>query len=218
MNPEFVLYTYFRSSAAFRVRIACNLKGLKPEFRFVHLLKDGGQQHSADYQMVNPQQLIPAIVHNGQTITQSLAIIEYLDEIAPEPPLMPPDPLGRARVRAMADAVACDIHPLSNLRVLQYLKRELGAGDEARLAWQRHWIGAGLDALQKLLAFSTDTGAFCYGNTPTMADVFLIPQLFNARRIEMDITGWPMLARIESVALRFPAFESALPQNQPDAE
>jgi len=218
MNDGLALYTYFRSSAAFRVRIALNLKGLHAEHRFVHLLKDGGQQHSADYRMVNPQQLIPALVHNGQTITQSLAIIEYLDEIAPEPPLLPRDPLGRARVRAMADAVACDIHPLSNLRVLQYLKRELGAGDEARVAWQRHWIGAGLDALEKLLAFSTDTGAFCYSNAPTMADVFLIPQLFNARRVELNLSPYPTLTRIESVALRFPAFESALPQNQPDAE
>ncbi|HSC18368.1 MAG TPA: maleylacetoacetate isomerase [Rhizomicrobium sp.] len=218
MSAELVLYTYFRSSAAFRVRIALNLKGLHAEHRFIHLLKDGGQQHSADYQMVNPQQLIPALAHNGHTITQSLAIIEYLDEVFPAPPLLPGDPLGRARVRAIADAVACDIHPLSNLRVLQYFKRKLGADDEARLAWQRHWIGAGLDALEKMLAFSTDTGAFCHGNAPSMADVFLIPQLFNARRAELDIARWPTLARIESVAIRFPAFESALPQNQPDAE
>jgi maleylacetoacetate isomerase len=218
MKDELALYTYFRSSAAFRVRIACNLKGIKPEMRFVHLLKEGGQQHSAEYQMLNPQQLIPALVHNGRTVTQSLAIIEYLDEVFPDPPLLPPDPVGRARVRAIADAVACDIHPLGNLRVLQFLKREFGAGDEARVAWQRHWIGAGLDALEKILAFSPDTGAFCHGNAPTMADMFLIPQLFNARRVEMDLSRWPTLARIESVALRFPAFEAALPQNQPDAE
>lgn len=218
MSSDFILYSYFRSSAAFRVRIACNLKGIAPEMRYVHLLKDGGHQHSAEYQTVNPQQLIPALVHNGQTITQSLAIIEYLNEITPDPPLLPGDPAGRARVRSLADAIACDIHPLNNLRVQRYLKNEINADNGARAAWQQHWIGTGLDALEKMLAFSPETGAFCHGNTPTVADTFLIPQLFNARRTEMDIAQWPTLARIEAVALRFSAFEAALPKNQPDAE
>jgi maleylacetoacetate isomerase len=215
---EFVLYGYFRSSAAFRARIALNLKGIEPELRFVHLLKDGGQQHSADYRTLNPQELIPALVHDGHTITQSLAIIEYLDEIVPEPPLLPKDPYGRARVRALACAVACDIHPVNNLRIGQYIKREFGRNDQDVFAWHRHFIRLGFAALETSLTRDTETGVFCHGDSPTIADICLIPQMFNARRVDLDLTPYPTLLRIEAAALALPAFDAAKPANQPDAE
>jgi maleylacetoacetate isomerase len=215
---DFILYGYFRSSAAFRARIALNLKGIKPELRFVHLLKDGGQQHSAEYRTLNPQELIPALVHDGHTITQSLAIIEYLNEIVPEPSLLPRDAYGRARVRSLAYAVACDIHPVNNLRVNQHIKATFGADAAAQVAWQRHWITLGFDALETTLARDKETGTFCHGDTPTLADICLIPQIANARRVELDIAHWPTIARIESHALKHAAFDAALPKNQPDAE
>jgi len=215
---DFILYGYFRSSAAFRARIALNLKGITPELRFVHLLKDGGQQHTAEYKTLNPQELIPALVHDGHTMTQSLAIIEYLDEIVPQPPLLPADPFGRARARAIAYAVACDIHPVNNLRVGRFLKREYGKSDEDVFAWQRHWIEIGFDALETMLARDKETGAYCHGDTPTIADICLIPQVANARRVNLDVTRWPTIARIEARALTLPAFDAALPKNQPDAE
>jgi maleylacetoacetate isomerase len=218
MSPDFALYGYFRSSAAFRVRIALNLKGIAPELRFVHLRRDGGEQHRPDYEAINPQKLIPALVHDGRTITQSLAIIEYLDEIVPEPALLPKDAFGRARVREIALAVACDIHPIANLRVNQYIEREFGADAKAQIRWQRHWIRTGFDALETMLARAKETGRFCHGDTPTLADICLIPQMANARRVELDLSPWPTLARIEARALTHPAFEAALPKNQPDAE
>jgi maleylacetoacetate isomerase len=218
MSPDFALYGYFRSSAAFRVRIALNLKGIKPELRFVHLRRDGGEQHRPDYEAINPQKLIPALVHDGHTITQSLAIVEYLDELVPEPPLMPKDAFGRARVREIALAVACDIHPVANLRVNQYIEREFGADAKAQIRWQRHWIRTGFDALETMLARAKETGRFCHGDAPTLADICLIPQMANARRVELDLSPWPTLARIEARALTHPAFEAALPKNQPDAE
>jgi maleylacetoacetate isomerase len=215
---RFILYGYFRSSAAFRVRIALNLKGIVAEMRFVHLLKDGGQQHTDEYRALNPQEQIPTLVHDGHTITQSLAIIEYLDEIVPEPPLLPRDALGRARVRSIAYAIACDIHPVNNLRVNQYIKRVFHADTEAQIAWQRHWIELGFTALEALLANSPETGRFCHGEQPTLADICLIPQMANARRVNLDLSPYPTLARIELTALAYPAFEAALPKNQPDAE
>jgi maleylpyruvate isomerase len=215
---DFVLYGYFRSSAAFRARIALNLKGIKPELRFVHLLKDGGQQHTATYKTLNPQELIPALVHDGHTITQSLAIIEYLDEIAPEPPLLPKDAFGRARARSIAYAIACDIHPVNNLRVARFIKREYSKSDEDVFAWQRHWIEVGFNALEIMLARDAETGAYCHGDMPTIADICLIPQVANARRVKLDIASWPTIARIEARALTHPAFDAALPANQPDAE
>jgi maleylacetoacetate isomerase len=218
MADDFILYGYFRSSAAFRARIALNLKGIKPELRFIHLLKDGGQQHTPDYKALNPQELIPALVHDGHTITQSLAIVEYLDEIVPEPPLLPRDPLGRARVREIAYAIACDIHPVNNLRVNQYLKHAFHADGPAQIAWQRHWIATGFAALESMLARSGGRGAFCYGDTPTLADICLIPQMANARRVELDLAPYSTLRRIEEAALALPAFDAALPKNQPDAE
>lgn len=214
----FILYGYFRSSAAFRARIALNLKGIVPEMRFVHLLKDGGQHHAPEYRTVNPQGLVPALVHDGHTITQSLAIVEYLDEIVPEPPLLPRDALGRARARSIAYQVACDIHPVNNLRVNQYLKANFGADADAQAAWQRHWIGIGFAALETMLAGDAATGKFCHGDTPTIADICLIPQMANARRVNLDFSPFPTLARIEAQALAHPAFDAALPKNQPDAE
>jgi len=216
-NPDFTLYGYFRSSAAFRARIALNLKGIKPELKFVHLLKDGGQQHAVGYKTVNPQELIPTLVHDGHTIGQSLAIIEYLDEIQPEPPILPRDPAARARVRQLAYAIACDIHPVNNLRVLLHLRDAFGASEEARAQWQRHWIMLGFAALETLLQ-SPETGKFCHGDTPTLADICLIPQMANARRVNTDLSPYPTLTRIEAVALGHPAFDAALPGNQPDAE
>jgi maleylacetoacetate isomerase len=218
MADEFTLYGYFRSSAAFRARIALNLKGIKPETKFIHLLKDGGQQHSPEYASVNPQEIIPTLVHDGHTIGQSLAIIEYLDEVHPEPPLLPRDPAGRARVRQLAYAIACDIHPVNNLRVLLHLRDEFGADEFKRAQWQRHWISLGFAALETLLSGSPDTGKFCHGDTPTLADICLIPQMANARRVNTDLAPYPTLTRIEATALAHPAFDAALPGNQPDAE
>jgi maleylacetoacetate isomerase len=216
--PEFALYGYFRSSAAFRVRIALNLKGISAEPRFVHLLRSGGEQHGTDYKTLNPQELVPTLVHDGHAVGQSLAIIEYLDEIRPEPPLLPKEPLARARVRQIAYAIACDIHPLNNLRVLSYLRDRLAADEPARAEWQRHWMAKGFAAIETLLAGSPETGAWCHGDSPTLADVCLIPQLFNARRVELDLSPYPTLVRIEAHAQSHPAFEAALPKNQPDAE
>lgn len=215
---DFVLYGYFRSSAAFRARIALNLKGIVPETRHIHLLKDGGAQHGAEYRALNPQGLIPALVHDGHTITQSLAIMEYLDEIVPEPALLPRDPWGRARARSIAYQVACDIHPVNNLRVLQHLRHALGQDQDGVTRWQRHWIALGFAALETMLARDAGTGAFCHGDAPTIADICLIPQIANARRVELDLSPYPTLTRIEAHALSHPAFDRALPKNQPDAE
>ena len=215
---DFALYGYFRSSAAFRARIALNLKGIKPELRFVHLLRNGGEQHTPEYKALNPQELIPALVHDGHTITQSLAIIEYLNEIVPEPPLLPKDAYGRARCREIAYVVACDIHPVNNLRVGRYIKKTFNTQDEDVFAWQRHWIEVGFDAIEKMLSSSKGTGGFCHGDMPTIADICLIPQVANARRVNLNIARWPTIARIEAHALTHPAFDAALPKNQPDAE
>jgi maleylpyruvate isomerase len=216
-TDHFTLYTYFRSSAAYRARIALNLKGIEADYKFVHLLKDGGHQHDPAYARVNPQALIPTLEHDGHMITQSLAIIEYLDEIRPEPPLLPKEPLARARVRQISYAIACDIHPVNNLRVLNYLRNDLGKPEHDVLEWTRHWIHLGFAALEKWLS-SPDTGRYCHGDAPTMADVCLIPQMANARRAKMDVSVYPALLRIEETALAHPAFIKALPANQPDAE
>jgi maleylacetoacetate isomerase len=217
-TSEFALYGYFRSSAAFRARIALNLKGLVPELRFVHLLRDGGEQHTEAYKAINPQELIPALAHDGHLITQSLAIIEYLDEIVPAPPLLPKDAYGRARARELAYVVACDIHPVNNLRINRHLVKVFGADAGAQVSWQRHWIRVGFDALETMLAMSPHTGAWCHGDAPTIADICLIPQVANARRVKFEIDTWPTIARIEAHALKHPAFDAALPKNQPDAE
>lgn len=213
------LYTYFRSSAAYRVRIALNLKGLAYDAVPVHLLKGGGEQLQAAYRAVNPSALVPALRDDdGNTLTQSLAIIEYLDEIHRDVPLLPADPLARARVRTLALMVACDIHPLGNLRVLKYLVHHLGVSEEQKTAWYRHWVGEGLSALEAHLAGSPDTGRFCHGDTPTVADCFLVPQVFNAQRFEVDLAPFPTVARINAACSGLPAFAAAHPSQQPDAE
>jgi maleylacetoacetate isomerase len=217
-KSDFALYGYFRSSAAFRARIALNLKGIVPELRFIHLIRDGGAQHSAEYKAINPQELIPALAHDGHLITQSMAIIEYLDEIVPTPPLLPKDAYGRARVREISYVVGCDIHPVNNLRVGLYAKDKLKANDDDIARWHRHFIRLGFDALETMLSGSPHTGAYCHGDAPTMADILLIPQCANARRVKLELDPWPTIARIEAQALKHPAFDAALPKNQPDAE
>lgn len=211
------LYTYFRSSAAYRVRIALNLKGLQADYRYVHLVKDGGQQHKPEYLAVNPQGLVPALVDHAQVLTQSLAIIEYLDETHPQPPLLPKDALGRARVRALAQVVACDIHPVNNQRILKYLEKELGADEAARNKWYQHWIIEGFNALEKLLSGNPGTGKFCHGNQPTIADICLVPQVFNAKRFSVDLAPYPTIARINEHCLVLQAFADAAPGKQIDA-
>ncbi|OZI50243.1 maleylacetoacetate isomerase [Bordetella genomosp. 5] len=212
------LYGYFRSSAAYRVRIALNLKGLSYEYVPVHLLKDGGQQLSDTYRALNPAALVPTLVDDGAALGQSLAIIEYLDETRPEVPLLPADALGRARVRGLAQAVACDTHPLNNLRVLKYLKHTLQVSDDAKNEWYRHWVDVGLGALEAMLAQSDDTGRFCHGDTPTVADLCLVPQVYNARRFGCDMSAFPTIERIDAACGELQAFVDAQPQNQPDAE
>jgi maleylpyruvate isomerase len=212
------LYTYFRSSAAYRVRIALNLKGLPYEAVPVHLLKNGGEHLQDGYREINPGALVPSLQVGGATLTQSLAILEYLDETHPAAPLLPPDALGRARVRALAMMVACDIHPISNLRVLKYLTGTLGVTEEAKTEWYRHWVREGLAAIEVHLARDPDTERFCHGDTPTMADCCLVPQVFNAQRFNVDLAQYPTIERIHATCVAMPAFAAAHPAQQPDAE
>ncbi|MCC4117659.1 maleylacetoacetate isomerase [Aromatoleum toluclasticum] len=212
------LYTYFRSSAAYRVRIALNLKGLAWDAVPVHLVRDGGEQHQPAYLELNPVGLVPTLDDDGQLLTQSLAIIEYLDETHPEPGLLPAGAADRARVRAIAQAIACDIHPINNLRVLQYLKREFGISDAQRDAWYRHWVEVGLAGVEQLLARDKRTGTFCHGDAPTLADCCLVPQVFNARRFGCDLSAMPTVRRIAERCATLEAFRLAAPENQPDAE
>lgn len=208
-----VHYTYANSSAAYRTRIALNLKGLKPEERFVHLLKEGGQQHDPSYAALNPMELIPTLVDGENTIGQSLAIIEYLDEVYPDPPLMPKAALDRARVRQIALSIACDIHPVNNLRIRQYLSKELKVGEEASKTWYRHWIDVGFKGVEALL--SAD-GPYACGPTPTMADIVLVPQVANARRFDIALDAYPRIVRADAAARSLPAFAAAAPEAQPD--
>ena len=209
------LYTFFRGSSPFRVRIALNLKGLAYESSSVHLAK--GEQRQPAYSAVNPQSLVPALVlDDGQVLTQSLAIIEYLDETHPEPALLPGAPADRARIRAIAQTIACDIHPINNLRVLQYLTRELGVSDEQKNAWYRHWIETGLGAVEAMLG-DPRTGAFCHGDTPTLADCCLVPQVFNAQSYECDLAPYPTSMRIFDACMQLDAFASTQPMKQADA-
>jgi len=212
------LYSYFRSSAAFRVRIALNLKGVTYEYVPVHLLKGGGQQFAEAYARTNPLSLIPALEDDGQVLTQSLAIIEYLDERYPEPPLLPADPLSRAYARAIALSIACDIHPLNNLRVLRYLVRDLGMPDEKKDAWYRHWIGLGLGQLERVLVSGGRSGRYALGEQVTVADLAIVPQIFNARRFDCDLSGAPTLSAIADRCMQLDAFIRAQPSEQPDAE
>jgi maleylacetoacetate isomerase len=210
------LHGYFRSSAAFRVRIALNLKGLAYENAFVHLRK--GEQRGAGFLGVNPQALVPALEEGGHVLTQSLAIIEYLDETRPQPPLLPAVPAERARVRALAQIVACDIHPIDNLRVLQYLQKELKADEAAVGRWFNHWIALGFTGLEATLARDKATGRFCHGDTPGLADICLVPQVFNSKRYSLDLAPYPTIKRIYEACMAHPAFDAAQPSKQPDAE
>lgn len=210
------LYSFFRSSAAFRVRIALNLKGIAYDTVAIHLRRN--DQSKPDYHAINPQGLVPTLEDGGRKLIQSLAIIEYLDEVHPEPPLLPKDPADRARVRALAEIVACDIHPINNLRVLRYLMRELGHDEAAVAKWYNHWIAVGFDALEPLLATDAKTGAFCHGNTPSLADIALVPQVVNAERYKLDLKPYPFLTRIFDNCMRLEPFKSAHPNNQPDYE
>jgi maleylacetoacetate isomerase len=212
------LHTYFRSSAAYRVRIALNLKGLDYEAVPVHLVRGGGEHRQPAYLGLNPAGLVPALEDQGQVLTQSLAIVEYLEETHPQPALLPAAALDRARVRAIAQAIACDIHPVNNLRVLQYLTRELGASEEQKSAWYRHWIGVGLQAVEAMLAGDARTGAFCHGDTPGLADCCLVPQVFNARRFGCELSAMPTVLRIADHCAGLEAFRRAAPEAQPDAE
>ncbi len=219
MVGELKLYSYWRSSAAYRVRIALNLKGLNYTLEPVHLVRDGGEQHSAEYRKVNPQELVPVLVDGRRVIRQSLAIIEYLDETYDgETKLLPTTARDRARVRALALAIACDIHPLNNTRVMRYLERELGADENARHRWIRHWIEEGFASFEELIARHPSTGLFCEGDTPTLADICLVPQVYNARRFGVDMTAYPTIETIVAACLEMDAFERARPENQPDAE
>lgn len=217
MDERLKLYSYWRSSAAYRVRIALNLKALDYAIEPVHLVRDGGQQHADDYAALNPQELVPTLRHGGRVLTQSLAILEYLDELWPEPALLPEDSDGRARVRALAQLVACDIHPLNNLRVMQFFDREWNVPQAERDLWTLHWMRVGFEAMEDLLVAVPETGRFCHGDSPGMADCCLVPQLFNARRFQLDLEPYPTLLRIEQACLALPAFEAARPENQPDA-
>ncbi|WP_332852497.1 maleylacetoacetate isomerase [Duganella sp. S19_KUP01_CR8] len=212
------LYTYFRSTAAYRVRIALNLKGLAYDAVPVHLLRDGGEQLADSYRALNPSALLPTLDDDGSVIGQSLAIIEYLEETRPQVPLLPTTAADRARVRALALTVAADTHPLGNLRVLKYLKNQLKVTEEVKLEWQQHWLRTGMATLERLLADDTRTGRYCHGDTPTLADCCLVPQVFGAQRFGVDMAPYPTIMRIFEACAELPAFQQAHPSQQPDAE
>jgi len=209
------LYTYFRSSAAFRVRIALNLKGLATEMISIHLQKEGGINRKAEFRAVNPHMRVPALkLDSGEVLTQSLAIINYLDETHPQPPLLPRDPVQRAKVRALAEIIACDIHPLNNIGPLRYLKNAMGQ-DQAKIdAWYHHWIADGFEAIEAMI----QPGPYCFGNEVTLADICLVPQVYNARRLKAPLDRFPKIIAVDAALAKLPAFDKARPENQPDAE
>jgi len=209
------LHGYWRSSAAYRVRIALALKRLSYEYASVDLAN--GAQHRPEWGAVNPQHLVPVLEEDGERLCQSLAIIEYLEETHPEPPLLPRDSVGRARVRSLALLVACEIHPLNNPRVLNYLTGTIGASEEHKLAWYAHWVSVGFSALEKRLTSEAGTGRYCHGETPGLADIFLVPQVANAVRFKVDLDAFPTIRRINAACLELEAFRKAAPENQPDA-
>jgi maleylacetoacetate isomerase len=211
------LYSYWRSSAAYRVRIALNLKGQAYETLPVHLLRGGGEQHAPEYQTINPQEFVPVLMHGGRMLRQSMAIIEYLDETWPDPALMPVVARDRQRVRAIAQMIACDIHPLNNLRVQRYLESDMGVDEAARERWTRHWLTEGLESLEKVLADNPSTGEFCEGDIPSLADCCLVPQVYNAQRFGVALDPWPNIRRINDACLATEEFDKARPENQPDA-
>ncbi|MEN8615955.1 maleylacetoacetate isomerase [Shewanella baltica] len=213
------LYGYWRSSAAYRVRIALNLKGISAEQLSVHLVRDGGEQHKAAYSALNPLELVPTLVMDDEldadALSQSLAIIEYLDEIHPQSPLLPASALERAHVRAMALTVACEIHPLNNLRVLQYLTQTLGVDEAAKNTWYHHWVARGFAALETLLV--RHSGRYCFGDTVTLVDLCLVPQVYNAMRFNVDLTPYPNIMRVWAECNQLEPFADAAPERQADA-
>jgi maleylacetoacetate isomerase len=211
------LYTFFRSSASYRVRIALNLKGIAYEAVPVHFRRHGGEHRSAEFLQMSPQGLLPVLEDDGEVLTQSLAIIEYLDAKHPEPRLLPSEPLARARVQALAQIVACEIHPLNNLRVLEYLRAELKADEAAVRGWYQHWVALSFAPLEAQVR-ALSGGRYCFGAAVSLADVCLVPQMYNARRFDCDLTPFPTLARITAGLEQEEAFASAAPEQQPDAE
>ena len=212
------LYTFFRSSASYRVRIALNLKGIAYEQAPIHLRRGGGEQFGAAYRALNPQALVPTLEDGRKILTQSLAIIEYLEEKQPQPALLPKDPADKALVRSMAMIVACEVHPIQNLRVLNYVKKEYNQTDEQVNRWAQHWIDLGLSALEEMLAAQPKRGKYCWGNAPTLADICLVPQVGNARRYGCDLSRYTNILAVEKNCAALPAFIDAAPDKQPDAE
>ena len=210
------LYGFFRSSAAYRVRIALNMKGLDYEQASIHLAR--GRQYAPEFSQVSPQNLVPVLEHDDQALYQSLAIVDYLDEKFPKPPLLPDDARARNRVRSLALLIACEIHPLNNTRVLAYLTETLKLTDEQKNAWYRHWVTTGFTALEKRLASEKQTGRFCHGDMPGFADIALVPQVANANRFKVDLAPFATIRRINENCLALEPFSKAMPQNQPDAE
>ena len=217
IHDKLKLYSYWRSSAAYRVRIALNLKRLHYDIVPVHLVEGGGQQRTPEYLALNPQALLPTLMHGHRIFRQSLAIIEYLDETWPDPSLLPAVTRDRARVRAIAQAIACDVHPLNNLRVLQHFENAWNVPGAEREEWVRHWNREGFAAVELMLAEHLSTGTFCDGDTPGMADCCLIPQVYNARRFSVDLSPYPTVRRIYDACMKLPAFDTARPELQPDA-
>lgn len=212
-----ILHGYFRSSSSYRCRIAFNLKGVAADFVPVHLVRDGGQQKSEAYRALNPQALVPSLEVDGHVLTQSPAILEWLEETHPAPPLLSADPFERAAVRAFCAAIACEIHPLQNLRVLAWLRNELGQDQAGIDKWLHRWIGEGLAACEALLA-KRPASRFCFGDEPGMADVYLVPQVFSANRFKVDLSSMPRIRDIDAACAELPAFADAHPSRQPDAE
>lgn len=212
------LYSYWRSSASYRIRIALNLKQLEYEIIPVHLTRDGGEQNHKDFRALNPQRRVPVLVDGYRILRQSLAIMEYLDDAYPEIPLLPPMSRDRVRVRMIAHTIASDVQPLVNLSAVKYLEDRLGVNEEDRQQWMMHWITQGLDVIEEMLTDNPSTGQFCEGDMPSQADVCLVPQLYTARRYDIKVDRWPEILRIEQNCLALPAFRDAMPENQPDAE
>ena len=213
---QVLLYTYWRSSSAYRVRIALNLKGISYRQEYVHLVRDGGEQNQPEYRQVNPLGLVPALVHGGQTLVQSLAIIEYLEEVFPERPLLPADPVQRSRVRSIAQSICSEIQPLNNLAVMQYLKDRMEQPGESIRAWYSQWVDRGFSAVEAWLS-APGTGEFCHGDTPGLADCYLVPQVYNAERFRCDLGPYPNIRRVTARCREADAFIRAAPENQADA-